>query len=112
MFHSPRAAARAAFLALALAGAAVTPPLAAQQAASGDPAPTVQAAPASEAPNAAAAPAAGPRLNTSMARVEGRFNTPASVLRQDNVDVNHSYLVYILVVAVLVVLLIFLIKRA
>ena len=92
------------FLALTLA-CAIAAPLAAQQSpAASSPVSVSAAAPAAQA---------GPRVPAAMPRVEARFkNGTAALAPQDNVDVNHNYLVYILVVAVLVVLLIFLIKRA
>jgi ABC-type phosphate transport system substrate-binding protein len=118
MIRWPHPAARSAMLTLTVACAAFAAPLAAQQTSSE---PTLTAAPtqASSAPavqatasteSAPVTQAAGPRVNR-MERVEPKFNTPTRYAAQET-DINHSYLIYILVAAVLVVLLIFLIKRA
>ena len=89
---------RAALLALGLACAPLAVPAHAQQ---------VQGASASVTTTTA-----GPRVHDAMPRVDARFkNSTRSTFMQEG-DVSHSYLVYLLVVAVLVVLLIFLIKRA
>lgn len=110
------AAARAALVPVTLMCAAAIP-LAAQQApepaAASVSAPAVQAEPASpSSPTAAPAENAGPRIRTSLKSVEPRLSSNSTVLPQDNVDMRTNYLVYVLVVAVLVVLLVFLIKRA
>jgi hypothetical protein len=118
MTASPRSAARAAFLALALAATGAVAPLVAQQAQNLDNAASVsaQSAPAAEPAtvqnDAPAANAAGPRVSTAMPRVDARFKNSSTTSVMQEGEVSHSYLVYILVVAVLVVLLIFLIKRA
>ena len=118
MIRWPHLAARSAFLTLTVVCAAAAAPLAAQQTQS-DPQLTAAPAQTSSAPavqataqneSAPSAQQAGPRVNR-MDRVEPKFNTPARYAAQDT-DINHSYLIYILVAAVLVVLLIFLIKRA
>ena len=119
MTTSLRSAARAAFLGLALVAAAAVSPLTAQQVQNQDNAASVtaQTAPAAEPAvtqnDAPAANPAGPRVSTAMPRAEARFkNSSSTSAMQTEGEVSHSYLVYILVVAVLVVLLIFLIKRA
>lgn len=117
MTRWPRFAARTAMITLALAFAATAAPLAAQQNQTAEPVATSQNSVPAAAPQAGqdAAPtqAAGPRVNNSMERVQPKFaSAHASSLYQDNVYVNRSYLIYILVAAILVVLLVILIKRA
>ena len=109
--------ARSAMLTLTVVCAAAAAPLAAQQS-QNDQAITAttppSSAPAVTATSEASTPAtqaAGPRVNR-MDRVEPKLNTPTRFAAQENVNVSNSYLIYILVAAVLVVLLIFLIKRA
>lgn len=96
-------------VALSVALAAAAAPATAQQIQSQ---PSFQSAVQTSAPEAPTAQPAGPRVS-SMERVEAKLNVPATVYwTQDNVDLRTNYLIYILVAAVLVVLLIFLIKRA
>ena len=107
MIRWPRFAAMA-MITLTAAAVTTAPARAQQQQAE----PAALAAPAPQAD--AATPAtqdAGPRINT-MERAEPRFNTPVRHFAQDDVNINRSYLIYVLVAAVLVVLLVFLIKRA
>lgn len=100
-------------LMLTLVCCALTAPLAAQQtpaAAIAEPAVTT-AAVAQPAPAVAPTPSAGPRIPDAPRRVEPSFvSTTARAFHQE-ADINHSALIYILVAAVLVVLLVFLIKR-
>lgn len=109
MSRWPLPAVRSAVLSLAVVCTAGAAPLAAQQTSAQEPAVTASSAQTS-APAALAAPA-GPRLE-SMSRVEAKLNAPRASWAQDDVDLRHSYLIYILVAAVLVVLLVYLIKRA
>ena len=93
-------------IALALVCAAAASPLAAQQTQSVERSAAVSAAPAP------AAQSAGPRVDNSLQRVQPKLDSRTNSFYRQETDINHSYLIYILVAAVLVVLLIFLIKRA
>lgn len=104
-------AARSAMITLALAFAATAAPLAAQQNQTAEPAVSAQAAAPAAAP--ATSQDAGPRVDNSMSRVQPKVAASrTSSMYQDNVYVNRSYLIYILVAAILIVLLIVLIRKA